>query len=296
MARPTSSAALRERAQATAVAATDETGQKKPTLYDLINAQRTEVARALPAGVGPDRLLRVVLTEVRRTPKLQECSAPSILGALMQAAQLGLEPGPLGLAYLVPFWNRKRGERECQLIIGYRGLIDLARRSAQVTDVAAYPVHEADRFDVTYGDDPRIVHVPELRTDPGPVWCYYAVGRYRDGGHNAAIMTRAQVEAHRDRFGNTDNGSPWLTDFDAMARKTVVRELAKWMPLSIEARDAIASDGGTFRFDAGAVEVVDRPEDVLDVESEEAAPEAPSEAEAPAAGEAAAGAEDRGES
>lgn len=243
------------------------TGSGGETIFDLIKKMRPEVEKALPAGVGPDRLIRITLTELRRTPKLQECSAPSILGSLMQAAQLGLEPGPLGLAYLVPFWNNKLNERECQLIIGYRGIVDLARRGGAT--VTAKAVHEADDFDVEYGLDDRLVHRPNLREDRGPVWAYYAVGRGADGGRNFEVMSRAEIEAHRDRFGNTANGSPWLTDFDAMALKTTVRQLARWMPLSVEARDAIATDGGTFRFDSSGVELVTAPIDAIEATSEE---------------------------
>lgn len=245
-----SSSSLRE----TAAKAAATTAGDGDTIFDLIKKMRPEVEKALPAGVGPDRLIRVTLTEVRRTPQLQECSAPSVLGALMQAAQLGLEPGPLGVAYLVPFWNNKLKTRECQLIIGYRGIVDLARRGG--ANISAHAVHEADTFEVEYGLEDRLVHRPNLREDRGDVWAYYAVGRHADGGHNFEVLTRTEVEAHAERFGNNSSESPWTTDFDAMALKTAVRQLARWLPLSVDARDAIASDGATFRFDKSGVELV----------------------------------------
>lgn len=268
MARQTSTSSLRQATnQAAATAGTDKTG---PDIFDLIKKMRPEVEKALPPSVTAERLIRLTLTEVRNTPKLQECTSQSILGALMQAAQLGLEPGPLGLAYLVPYWSKKLGSFECQLIIGYRGLVDLARRGGAT--ISAHAVHEHDEFEVAYGLDETLVHRPNLRGDRGPVWAYYAVGIHRDGGRQFEVMTRAEAESHRDRFGNTSNGSPWLTDFDAMALKTCARQLAKWMPLSVEARDAIAGDGGTFRFDGGAVELVTAPIDVIDTTADEPTP------------------------
>lgn len=270
MPRQTSTGSLRQATnQAAATAGADRSG---PTIFDLIKKMQPEVEKALPPSVTAERLIRITLTEVRNTPRLQECTPQSILGALMQAAQLGLEPGSgLGLAYLVPYWSKKLDSYECQLIVGYRGLVDLARRGGAT--ISAHAVHEHDEFDVAYGLDETLVHRPNLRGDRGPVWAYYAVGIHRDGGRQFEVMTRTEAEAHRDRFGNTSNGSPWLTDFDAMALKTCARQLAKWMPLSVEARDAIAGDGGTFRFDGGAVELVTAPIDAIEATADDPAAE-----------------------
>src|SRR5690606_28083055 len=121
---------------------------------------RAEIARALPRHMDPDRMLRIAMTVVRQTPDLQKCTVPSVLGALMQAAQLGLEPGILGHCYLVPFRNGRTGQHEVQFIIGYKGLIDLARRSGNIQSIAAHPVYENDLFEFEYGLNERLRHVP----------------------------------------------------------------------------------------------------------------------------------------
>jgi recombination protein RecT len=179
-----------------------------------------------------------VLTQIRLTPDLARCTRESLLGAIMQCAQVGLEPGPLGQVYFVPY--RRQGVLEVVMIIGYRGLLDLVRRSGQVLQVASHIVYEHDDFEVVWGTDERIVHRPRFADRGRPVLAY-AVARLRDGGTDAEVMTVEEIEAIRRRSRAADTG-PWVTDWGEMARKTVLRRLCKRLPMAIEAQWAVAAD------------------------------------------------------
>lgn len=213
------------------------------TLGQLLQKQRPAIEAALPRHMSADRLLRIALTEVRKNPDLVRCEPMSFLGAVVQSAQLGLEPGVLGHAYLVPFNNRQTGRREVQLIVGYKGLIDLARRSGQISSITAHAVYEGDDFEYVLGLQEKLNHVPK----PGRVAqarhlvAVYAIAKLRDGGHQLEVMSREEVEAIRKRSKASDSG-PWKTDYEEMAKKTVLRRLCKMLPASIELHKAVALD------------------------------------------------------
>lgn len=210
-------------------------GKKTETIFDLVERLKPEVGRALPKQITPERFTRIALTELRRNPKLQACNAQSLLGALMICAQLGLEPGPLGHAYLVPYGS------ECQFILGYKGMIDLMWRSDMYESLSVHEVCEHDEFQFEYGLNEVLRHKPAL-TGRGTVICYYLVARYKNGGRFVYVMSVEDIEKHRARSRSGHSG-PWQTDYDAMARKTVVREAARWMPVSIEIQRQLAQDG-----------------------------------------------------
>lgn len=214
--------------------------QRQNTLAALIERQKAEIARALPKHMSPDRLARIATTVMRQTPQLGQADPASFLGALMTCAQLGLEPGPLGHAYLVPFRNSKTGTTEVQFIAGYRGLVELARRSGQVQSVQAHIVRDGDHFDYEFGLEPRLKHKPVAPADAA-VTHAYAVVRYKDGGVDFDVMTRAEVDAIRDRSRAGKSG-PWVTDYPEMAKKTVLRRLLKTAPMSVEYQQAIVQD------------------------------------------------------
>jgi recombination protein RecT len=207
---------------------------------------KAQMQLALPKHVTAERLARVALTEVRKTPALARCDQTSFLGALMTCAQLGLEPGgPLGHAYLIPFENRKAGRTEVQFIVGYRGMIDLARRSGQIVSIEARPVYEGDTFDLEFGLHSNMRHVPDFdnpnRVQPDKLRFVYAVAKLKDGGVQFDVMSRREVEAVRAQSRAGSSG-PWVTHFEAMALKTVVRRLFKFLPVSIELATAIDAD------------------------------------------------------
>jgi recombination protein RecT len=213
-------------------------GKRIDNVRTLLDRLKPQIALALPKHMTPDRMARVAMTCVLKTPALLECDMRSLMGAVITCSQLGLEPDPLlGHAFLVPFRNNKTDRSEVVVIAGYRGIMKLARNSGEVSTIDAHPVHTRDEFRYAYGLEPVLRHVPFQGHDeePGDATHYYAVCRLKDGGHVFRVMTRRDVERHRDRFVKRIKAdSPWNTDFDAMALKTCIRALAKFMPASVE--------------------------------------------------------------
>jgi recombination protein RecT len=202
----------------------------------LIERQKPEIARALHGtALNPERFTRVALTVIRQSSKLQSCRPESLLGALMTSAQLGLEPGPLGEAYLVPFGD------QVTFIPGYRGLLKLAWNSGQLKHISARVVYDGDQFDYAYGLHPDLTHKPG-RGDRGGITDVYACAVLLDGGAEFEVLSVAEVEAIRAR-SRAAKGGPWVTDWDAMARKTAIRQLAKWLPMTTTLNRAIAAEG-----------------------------------------------------
>jgi len=219
-------------------------GRGPKSLAQLVQQLTPEIARALPRHVNPDRMARVVTTALRTVPDLAHCTPASFMGCVIQCAQLGLEPcTPLGHAYLIPFKNRKRGVTEATLIIGYRGMIELARRSGMVSNVYAYAVREGDEFRFQLGTKRMIHHIPSDSDsrESAPITHVYAVAAVKGGEPEFQVLTRAQVEARRKR-SRAANAGPWVTDYEPMALKTAVRALAPWMPQSAEFARAVALD------------------------------------------------------
>ena len=230
---------------ATTTAAAPAVPAKKKTLRTLIEDMTPEIARALPRHITPDRMARIATTALKQTPKLGECTPESFLGSVMTAAQLGLEPNtPLGEAYLVPFKNKNREtgryEMVCQFIPGYRGLVKLALQSPAVSKARARVVYEHDAFDYSFGLDEHLDHKP-AQGDRGKVTHVYAFVKYTDGGSDFDVMNVDDVEKVRRRSKSADNG-PWVTDWDAMAMKTVFKRLSKWIPMSTELAAAASLD------------------------------------------------------
>lgn len=216
---------------------------------------KKQLALAVPKHLNADRMARIAATEVRKNKALLNTEPTSFLGSVMQAAQLGLEPGSaLGQAYLVPYGN------QCQLIIGYKGMIDLARRSGQVLSLNAYAVREGDDFNFQLGLKPDIHHVPSLEADriKKPITYVYAVATLKGGGYQFEVMSRAEVEAVRAK---AKSKNIWNTYFEEMAKKTVIRRLFKYLPVSIEALEITNADA---KREAG--EKVE-PDDVINIEA-----------------------------
>ncbi|MEX3614444.1 MAG: recombination protein RecT [Burkholderia gladioli] len=221
-------------------------GEKQQSPVDKIahmlasSSMQSQIKAALPRHMTPERLARIVTTEIRKVPKLAECTPVSFFGAVIQCAQLGLEPGnALGHAYLLPYG------KDVQLIIGYRGMIDLARRSGQIVSIDARAVYEGDKFECRLGLDPHIEHEPDWnnpnRTQGDKLQFVYAVAKLKDGGIQFDVMSRGEIEGIRARSRAGNNG-PWKSDYQAMALKTVVRRLFKFLPVSIEIQTAIGLD------------------------------------------------------
>jgi recombination protein RecT len=229
----------------------------KNRIEHLLQSKKAAITAMLPRHLTADRLLKVATIAATTTPALAKCDVPSLVAAIGQCAQFGLEPNTvLGHAYLVPFNTKRKVNgvdtwvNSVQVIIGYRGLIDLARRSGQVVSIAAHEVRERDEFHYEYGLRESLKHIPAMK-DRGEIVAFYAYAKLRDGGHCLEVMSREQVEEIRaesqgwQQAGkyNKQASHPWHKHFAEMGRKTAIRRLAKYLPLSVEFAKAIESDG-----------------------------------------------------
>lgn len=210
---------------------------KDNSLAALISgdAMKKQFAAALPAHVTPDRFVRVALTALRKTPKLALCTQDSVLKCLMDCSSLGIEPDGRR-AHLIPYGDT------CTLIVDYKGLIELVRRSGDVTSIRAETVCENDEF---AWQDGAITHGINWRESRGKMQAVYAVASLISGETQSAAMTRDEVEAIRKRSRAGSSG-PWVTDFEEMAKKTAVRRLCKMLPLSSEIMAQVEKDDAQF--------------------------------------------------
>jgi recombination protein RecT len=231
---------LKNQLQQTAGGAVQEKPKTPQALVgDYIKKMMPSMQQVLPKHMDAERMSRIALNVIRTNPLLLQCNLPSLMGGVMEAAKLGLEPGLLGQAYILPYKNYKaskaegRDVYEAQFIIGYRGLIDLVRRSGQVSTISAQAVHENDHFKFSYGLEDKLEHEPTLK-DKGAVIAYYAIAKMKDGGYSFIVMSREDIEKHRDKYSKAKQYGPWVDEFDAMAKKTVLRQLIKYLPISVE--------------------------------------------------------------
>lgn len=230
------------------------------------DAAKNQLQQVSAAHMKPDRMMRLMANAIRTTPKLGECDPMSLLGGLMTCAGLGLEPNTImGHAYLIPFKNNRKGITEVQLVVGYKGLIDLARRSGHITSISAN-IHYSDDevWEYEEGTEARLRHIPGAQE--GEKRHAYAIAKFRDGGHAYVVLPWAKVMKIRDgsqgwqtavKYGATDR-NPWKSHEDEMAKKTAIRALAKYLPLSVEFRDALTVDGGKADFAAFAINPADQ--------------------------------------
>jgi recombination protein RecT len=224
--------------------------EKANSIRGLLKRSRPQLLMAIPKHMSVDRLLRVAMTSIRTNPKLLDCTQESLLACIMGCAQLGLEPEPfLGQAYLVPFWNAKKNRLECQLIPGYRGYLALARRSGEVQSVTAQVVYEHDYFQMRYGLQETLEHIP-AEGDRGAAKGAYVIFRYKDGAHSFDYMSIADIDKIKERSKSRDKDGklvgPWVTDEDEMRKKTVIRRHIKLVPLSVEMATAAAAEDKAF--------------------------------------------------
>lgn len=214
-----------------------EQAQTTPSVLALLERSKPEIAKALPPGVDFERFARVVLTEVRRTPELLDCNPTSFMAAVMWAAQLNLEPGPLQHVHLIPYAG------DVTFVIGYRGYVELAYRSGQVKDVSAELVHEGDVFKVAKGTTPKIIHEPSGPADDRAIVAAYAVAHLKTGGTVARVIYAEDWERARKASPAGSKGKgPWATDFPAMVRKTALRRLEPLLPKTAAFGEAVMLD------------------------------------------------------
>ena len=226
----------------TAQSSMTEAQEKRKTMNGLIEKMSGEIKKALPSVITPERFTRMVLSAISTTPKLAECTPKSFLAAMMTAAQLGVEPNTaIGQAYLIPYNNK--GVLTCQFQLGYKGLIDLAYRSGQVSMIGAYDVRENDEFHYKLGLNPIIRHIP-ARENRGAAIYYYAMFKTKDGGIGFAVMSTQEIRMHAQKYSKAfeSSSSPWKTNFDEMAKKTVLKQCLKYAPMKTEFVRAMVQD------------------------------------------------------
>lgn len=217
--------------------------RKEPkSIKGWILAMRPQIEKALPSVITTDRFSRMALTAIQINPQLGDCTPESFCGAMLQAAQLGLEPNtPLGQAYLIPYKNNKKNVTEAQFQLGYKGMIALAHRSGEFRNIEAHTVFEGDDFEFEYGLDPKLHHKPALSNRGEPI-AYYAVYRLVNGGFGFLVMSHEDVVKHRNKYSKAGSYSPWASAFDEMAKKTVLKKVLKYAPISVEFQKGIAAD------------------------------------------------------
>jgi recombination protein RecT len=248
--------ALRQKAQ-NQVAPVEE---KKPkTIADYLQAMTPEIAKAVPKHVTPERITRIALTAIRINPTLLECTRDSLLAGVMTSAQLGLEPNtPLGQAYLIPYnrsiktngnWTKVK---EVQFQLGYQGILDLAYRTGEYKDIYVEEVYEKDDFGYGLGLERFLTHSPCEDEDRGQLTYIYAVYHTKNGGHDFKAWSVNKIMAHAKKYSqawdsqkqqfNGGDRNPWVSNFSAMGKKTVLKDLLKYAPKSIEFARVLTSD------------------------------------------------------
>ena len=207
-----------------------------------LNKMSKQIQEALPksAGMSPERLSRITLTTIKTNPKLLECSIESLLGAVLQSAQLSLEPNLLGSCYFIPY----KGQVSFQ--IGYKGLIDLVTRKGEVLTIVAKEVRQGDVFHYEYGRNEDLKHIPAPHDQRGEITHFYAYAHLKNGAFTFDVMHVSEIEQVRDEHSQAykwDNkGSIWVKHYEAMAKKTVIKRLIKYLPISVETQNAVAHD------------------------------------------------------
>ena len=207
-------------------------------IASYIGGMKERIAAVLPKHLTAERIIQMAATTIQRNPQIAKCSAASLLGGVMQASILGFPPvDSLGYCYFVPYGG------ECQFQIGYRGLIELARRSGKIKMVYAEVVRQGDEFNAEFGLEPKLEHKPSFDSSK-PMTHVYAVCHFVDGGYNFVVLSRSDVERLRMR-SPMQKAAPvgaWKTDYDAMAKAKAIKQLAKYLPLNIDQLTAISSD------------------------------------------------------
>jgi recombination protein RecT len=221
-----------------------KTPTPQASLMQMMQRMEKQVMMALPKHITPERMIRTFLTACNKNPKLFEAKQTTLIGALMECSQLGLMPdGTTGEAYLIPF--KSQTGMECQLIIGYRGYITLARRSGDVKSIMSNVVYSTDKFEYEYGLEDKLSHVPSGKG--GEATHVYAIIKFVNGGYQYIVLTKGEIDMVRDKSANykyaaRKEQTVWGMYWEEMAKKTAIRRLIKLVPLSAELNRALSLD------------------------------------------------------
>jgi len=232
------------RAKAQQALARTKQNEEVVTFKKLVHSQLKAIGAALPKHMDPMRMMRVIVTAAEKNPRLFECTAMSLQKCIVEVSQMGLEPdGIRGHAYLIPYNNRKENRYECQLQLGYKGMIELALRSGKVASIHAELVYEGEHFVWEEGTAARLEHRPALDlAEDAKVRCAYAVAQLADGGSVHVVLRMKDIAKRRASSKAQRIDSPWNTHWEAMARKTAIRALASVLPQSPELQQAAVVD------------------------------------------------------
>ena len=243
---------------------------KSMSIEEMIMVMEPQIKKALPEVITVERFTRMALSAFNTTPKLRECTQMSFLAALMNAAQLGLEPNtPLGQAYLIPYNNK--GTMVCQFQIGYKGLIDLGYRNPNMQIISAQEVYENDEFIYELGLNPKLIHKPVLN-DRGKIKLFYGLFKLNNGGYGFEVMSKEAIDQYAKEYSKSFDSaySPWQTNYNSMAKKTVIKQALKYAPLQADIRRILSTDESVKK-DIGA-DMTDVPSvDIWDAEYQEVA-------------------------
>ena len=217
---------------------------KDMSIAQMVKALEPEIKKALPSVLTPERFTRMALSAINNTPELAQCTPMSFIAALMNAAQLGLEPNtPLGQAYLIPYRNNKKKCVECQFQLGYKGMIELAYRNDRMQSIEAHTIYENDVFHYELGLNPMLRHVPAW-SDRGSIVGFYAIFHLDNKGYQFEVMSKEDVDSFAMQYSKafSSDYSPWRSNYEQMALKTVLKRLLKTAPMKTEFRKAISMD------------------------------------------------------
>jgi recombination protein RecT len=237
---------------------------KPKTVADFLIAHSDKVDAVLPRHLTVERMTQIILDEIRKKPKLAQCTPTSLISSVIQCSKLGLEPGaPLNHAHLIPFENRKKGIIECQFQPGFQGLLKLVRQSGEIVSHCANEVYTKDKFNYCYGTNEKLEHIP-ADGERGDFWGAYSLIKLKSGGYEFKVLQKKDIEAIRARSKSPNQG-PWVTDYDQMAIKTAIKRNLKNAPCSIELQMAIALDdaaeaGTQYKYNIFDAEPDDEPE------------------------------------
>jgi recombination protein RecT len=221
-----------------------EEKEKTPDVKALIQGDtyRKQFAMAMPRHMKPDRFIRIAITAITKNPKLAQCTQASLVSCLLDLSALGLEPDGRR-AHLIPFMNNKTGQMICTLLIDYKGLVELAMNTKEVSNIHADVICDEDTFVYNLGQVEK--HQIDFRKDRGKMYAVYCIITMKDGTKKCEVMTKAEVDAIRKRSKSANDG-PWVTDYNEMSKKTVFRRASKWIKLSPEVREKLEKDDGQF--------------------------------------------------
>jgi recombination protein RecT len=222
---------------------------KISTVWDYFKERKGEISKVLPKHMTVDRLIGVMSYVIKSTPEIMGASQASLVAAVIQTCQIGLEPGNLGHCYYVPFNNKKNGNfvKEVQFILGYKGIIELINRAGKAVILSTEIVREKDRFDYSQGLNPVLVHVPTKLKDRGEIIGVYCVAKIIAANEKLFVfLSKEEIDKVRNasKAGKSDY-SPWHNWYEEMAKKTAVKRISKLLPMSVEVQRAIATDETT---------------------------------------------------